>query len=128
MRDVETRRLLFVHEITNEGKNHRLGSHIERGGRFVEHNELWPGTERQRNHDALQHPAAELVRVPGKNTVGIGNLYSSQRLFGLRARLFRTKTEMVLRRFGQLLPDPDGGVERIHGTLRYHGHTAAPEA
>ena len=55
--------LALDHRAAHEVEDLGLDRHVERGGRLVGDEELRVAGEGHRDHHALPHPAAELVRV-----------------------------------------------------------------
>ena len=63
VRDQHDGRAMLRAQALQERDDLRLHRNIERGGRLVRDHQLGLGGERERQHDALAHPAGELVRV-----------------------------------------------------------------
>jgi hypothetical protein len=88
----------------------RLDRHVERRRRLVgDHEPRAPG-QRQRNHDALPHPARELVRIVVEAPCRRGNADLVQKLDRARPRLLGRQRQVRGDRLDQLRADR---VERI---------------
>ena len=64
----------------------RLNGDVERGGRLVGDEDLRMADEGHRDHDALAHPARELVRVVINAVVRLGDAHLAQQLDRPRPR------------------------------------------
>ena len=61
-------------------ENLRLDGDVERGGRLIRDQELWPAGKRHCDHDALAHAPRELVGIGVRPARGIGNADFGQKL------------------------------------------------
>ncbi len=72
-----------AHEVEHLG----LDGGVETGGRLVEHEQLRVARQRHGDHDALLHPAGELVRIALHDPHRVGDAHAAQRLEGVLLRL-----------------------------------------
>ena len=72
--DQQDRRVRLGLERADEIEDARLDGRIEAGGRLVEDQKLRVRRQRDRDDDALLHPAGELVRIALEDRLGIGDL------------------------------------------------------
>ena len=104
--DEEHGRVQLRLEPGDEVEHLRLDGRVEARRRLVEDQERGLGRERHRDHDALLHAAGELVREPGHDGAGVGDLHPLERMAGEVvgcARLLAPDPEHL----GDLLADPD---------------------
>ena len=64
--DIQIGKVLFLLQLSQQGKNLCLYRYIESRGRLVKYYELGIGNKGAGNGDSLPLPAAELVRVSGQ--------------------------------------------------------------
>ena len=67
-------------EVRDEIEHLGLDGRVEAGGGLVEDEERRVLGERHRDHDALLHPARELVRVAAHHAVRVGDLHLLEHL------------------------------------------------
>ena len=111
----------FFAEIRHHLEDLRLDRNVKRGRRLIRYEQGRLTDKRHRNHGALAHPAAELVRVSAEARWRVRYAYQVQHLYRLcpglsRAALFSVNRE----RLDYLLPDREYRVERSHGILKNH--------
>ena len=104
-----------------------LDRRVEPGRRLVEDQQLRVLRERHRDHDALLHPARQLVRVAPHDDLEVGDLDPAQHLERLLARRFPRRAA-DLERLGDLRADPHRGVQRACRRLVDHRHGVAAQA
>ena len=71
--DVEDGRVELPLELGDQVEDDRLGGHVQGGRRLVHDQQRGVGHQRHGDHAALQHAAAELVRVAPHHRLGIGH-------------------------------------------------------
>ena len=103
-----------------------LDGDVERGGGLVGDEEFWPATERHRDHRALLHPAAELVRVIVHALLRAGDADGTEPFddFGICVGHIRA---VEADPFGDLAADGIHRVERSGGFLKNIGDPAAAD-
>ena len=93
--DEEHRRVELGLQVRDEIEHLGLDRRVEAGRRLVEDQQRRVLGERHRDHDALLHPARELVRVAAHHRAGVGDLHARERLaralLGLLARRRRAR-------------------------------------
>ncbi len=100
---------------------------VERGGGFVEEEEVGVGGEGRRDDDALFHAAGELVGVGVEQGARAGEAGFGEFLEGGGAGLGAGEAEMQAERFGDLGADGERRVEGGGGVLEDGGDAAAAE-
>ena len=75
VRDQDDREVVLAAQAVEQSQDPRLNRDVERGRRFVGDQQAWAAGERDRDRDALPHPARELVRIGVQRTARIGNAY-----------------------------------------------------
>src|SRR5215211_7028249 len=108
-----------------------LGQHVERGGWFVQYQNLRVQKEAERDHDPLAHAAGELVREGSEHPVRI-QLHHLQALRGS----FREGTALerpvglavVLCGVGKVVADAHYRVECVQGRREHHRALTPAEA
>ena len=78
--DEEHARAELLAQVRDEVEHLGLHGGVEARGRLVEDQQRRVRGQRHGDHDALQHAARELVRVPAHDRLGIGDLHLRQRL------------------------------------------------
>ena len=101
-----------------------LDGRVEARRGLVEHQQLGIGGERHRDHDALLHPARELVRIARHDGGRIRDLDLHQRLERARRGL-RAGGAAQLEDLGQLAAHAQRRVERRAGVLVDHRERVA---
>ncbi|EGJ74927.1 putative peptide transport system ATP-binding protein [Streptomyces sp. Tu6071] len=112
---------------------HDLGlhRHVERRGGLVGDDQLGFEGERHRDHDALAHPAGELVRVLAHAFLGGGDADPLHEFDGLGAGVLLGHALVDGEHLAELLADGEDGVERGERVLEDHrdlraAHLAPP--
>ncbi len=100
-----------------------LDGRVESGRRLVEDQERRVLGERHRDHDALLHPARELVGVAAHHGRRVGDLHAHQRLVGTLLGFLARHPEHR-ERLGDLRADAKPRVQRGAGVLVDHRHRA----
>ena len=85
--DEQHRRLELGLELRDEIEDLGLDRRVETGGGLVEDQQLGVLRKCHRDHDALLHPARELMRVAPHHRAGIRDLHARERLAGALGRL-----------------------------------------
>jgi len=119
--DEEDCRLELRLELRDEVEHLRLHRRVEPGGRLVEDQELRILRERHGDHDALLHPAGELMRIARQHARGVGDLHVAECLERPVRRLAGGGAE-YRERLGDLRADAHARVERCPGVLVDHRH------
>ena len=103
-------------EVEEQFKNLRLNGHVERGRRLVGDEQLRLGSESHRDHDALLHPAGELVRIIFEPRFRRGNADQFQQAddFGVVGLLGAVELE----RFLDLIADAEDRIQRRARVLK----------
>jgi hypothetical protein len=101
-----------------------LDRDVERGGGLVGDQQPGAVGQRQRDHHALLHAAAELVRVLVDAALRIGDPDLAQQRDRLLARLAPRRRAVDREHLGHLRPDGQHRVERGHRLLEHHRHLA----
>ncbi len=114
--------LLRLEEIEDLG----LDGHVERGGGLVGEQQLRAAGERHGDHHPLTHPARELVRVLAQPALGFGYADRAQQRKRALASAVARHVEVLVDRFGDLVPDTHDRVQRVHRVLEHHRHLSAP--
>ena len=117
--DEEHGRVQLRLEPGDEVEHLGLDGRVEARRRLVEDEERGLGRERHRDHDALLHAAGELVREPGHHGAGVGDLHPLERMAGQVVGCTRLLTP-DLEHLGDLLADPERGIQRRAGVLVDH--------
>jgi hypothetical protein len=108
---------------------HDLGLHgdVEGGGRLV--GDQHRGVERDGHgdHDALSHPAGELVRVGLDALLGPRDLHPLHEPDGLLLGVGLVHPPVLAEHLPDLPADREHGVERAQGVLEDHGDLGAAD-
>ena len=110
-------------EVVHEVQHLRPHRHVERGDRFVGHDEV--GFERQRagDGDALELTARELGRIPLHHVAAHADAF--EELVHLADALLAIHLEVHDQRFGDRFADRHMRIERAVRILEHHLHAAA---
>jgi hypothetical protein len=103
------------------------GDHVERGGRLIEDDQFWPGSEGGGDNDALFLPARDLVRIARQQCLRRVQADMVQRLDRDDACSARGKAAMQLEHLGDLPPKGEGRVQRGGGILEHHADAPAAD-
>ena len=106
----------------------RLDGDVERGGGLVGHDELGLGRERERDHHALAHAAAELVRVLLDALLGSRNARFLQQLDGALAGFLLAHRQVGADGLDELPADRVQRVQRSQRVLEDGADLAAADA
>ena len=104
-----------------------LDRHVERGRRLIGEQQLRPARDRDRDHHALPHPAAQLVRVRAQALLRRGDPDVVEQLDRARTRLAPAHAELDAQRLRDLLADREDGIEAARRVLEDHRDLAAPD-
>ncbi len=105
----------------DEVEHLRFDGRVESGRRLVEDQQRRVLRERHRDHDALLHPAGQLMRIAVHDGARIGDLHLRERT-EREIRRFVVLDAAYREHFGDLLPHADRRVERRAGILVHHRH------
>ncbi len=105
----------------------RLDRDIQRRCRLVRDQEAGVAGEGHGDHDALPHPAGELVGMLADALGRVGDPHQVQHLDGLPHRLFLVQLLVKDDGFRDLVADRMDGVQRGHRLLEDHGDPVAPD-
>ena len=115
MGDQHHRRAALPAEFFKQTDDLRLDGHVQRGGRFVRHDQAGLCRQRQRNHHALTHAAAELVREVVNALFGGRYAGVLQQINGAPPGLRGRHRQMRQNGFSQL---PANAVKRVQRCQR----------
>ncbi len=125
--DHQDRRTGFPAKRAHQVEHLRLDRRVEACGRFVEHQQLRVAGQRHRDHDALQHAARQLVRIPRHDAVGVGDLHLAQRRDGVLGGL-RLRLAEHVEGLDELSTDAQRRVQRRARLLVHHRCFPGPKA
>ena len=111
----------------DEVEHLRLDGRVQAGGRLVEDEERRVGGQRHGDDHPLLAAAGELVRIAAHPAGGVGDLHLPQDLLRSVERLAPVVTHEP-EDLGDLVADPDGGVQRRAGVLVDHRDRRGPQA
>ena len=111
-----------------EQQTQHLGLHgdVERGGRLVRDQDLWPAGQCHRDHGALPHAAGELVRERADAACRVGDADLPQQLNGAIARIPGTRAFVKAHAFRDLITDTHDRVEVRVRVLEDHADLHPP--
>ena len=104
-----------------------LDRHVERGCRLVGDDQLGIAAQRHGDHHALQHAAAELVRILPDPALRVRNADLLETPHRFLARCCAVHAKVQFQRLGQLAPDRENRVQRGHRLLIDHGDLLAAD-
>ncbi len=106
----------------------RLGGDVERGGGLVGDDQRRLERQRHGDHHPLALAAGQLVRVAGKDALGLGQAHVAEHLDDALAALAGAQPGVHLDDLVGLAADGHQRVERHHRLLEDHGDAAAAHA
>jgi len=115
-------RIALLAQPHQERKDLRLRGHVQCGGRLVRQQQARLRSGGERDHHALAHPAAELVRVGKCTALGVANPDVAQQLKRPRSCLAPAQAEVHAQRLGDLVANPEDGVQGAEWVLIDHPH------
>jgi len=126
MRDVQCGHARLGPQPAKQLEDARACDDVERGCRFVEHDQLGPAGEGGgSNHDALLLAARRLVRIALHQAGRLAQVDTLER-FGRRVPRFLLRKAAVPHQYlADLTADRQGRIERGRGILEHHAHTSA---
>ncbi len=127
MGDVDRGRVELLDDVAHGGQHLDLGGHIERGGRFVEDDEVGPAGHGHGRHGALQLAARHLMRIAVADGVRLRQLQALVEIARIGLRLFAGHDAVAHRRLDGLVDQLVGRIEGGGGTLRHIGDARAPQ-
>ena len=110
------------------GQHLDLRGDVDGGGRLVEHQHVRPARHRHHREQALELPAADLVRVLSPDAVRLGKAHALGEVRHLRLRLVAGHRGVDRRALGDLVAEGVGDVERGRGRLGDVGDAPAAHA
>lgn len=75
MSDEQYHHIEPIAELAQEPENSNLYGDIQRSGRFVGDQHLWPAGQRNRDHDPLALASGQLMGIRGQLHFGVGHTY-----------------------------------------------------
>ena len=114
-------------QIANDVQDLRLDRHVERSGRLVGDQELGIAGERHGDHDALAHPARELMRVAVEQLFRVRQAHLLQKRFCPCESVARVQSLVKRQCFGDLVTDREDRVQRCHRLLKDHRDIVAAD-
>ena len=108
-----------AHLLQDQFHDLRLNRDIERAGGLIGDQQLRIAGQCNRDHDALLHPARELMRVGAQARTRIRNADLRQQFNRAPGRLALRQTQMALERLTDLLSHREAGVERRRRILKH---------
>ena len=126
MGDHNNRRVELILQLIEQRHDLRLHRHIQRRGRFIRNQQLRLAQQRHRNHNALAHPAGELMRIHIHPFAGFRHFHRVQHPDRFLKSIVRTQTFMQHQHFRQLFADFHVRIERGHRILEDHGNLFRP--
>ena len=107
-------------ELPDQVQDLRLDGDVERRGRLVGDQHLRIAGQRHGDHDALAHPAGELMRVLADAPLRFRNAHQREHLDGARERRAARQILVQHQDFADLVADGQHGIERGHRLLEDH--------
>src|SRR5660398_207845 len=127
MGNVENGRTDLLLEIRQEVQHHRLSSHIQSRGGFIQDEQIWVRHQGHGDDTTLYHPPGELVWIPGHNGRRIRHLHPVQNTKHAGTGLTTRGPEMEARYFLQLSAHAQRRIEGGAGILIDHGYPGTPD-
>ncbi len=103
-----------------------LNGHIQGGRRLIRNQQFRLSAQRDRDHHALAHPAAQLVGVALEPLLGVGNSYLDHQCLGPLHSLAARHRKVSQYPFGDLVSRGEDRIQARHGILEHHPDPAAP--
>ncbi|CDN42283.1 hypothetical protein BN871_BC_00130 [Paenibacillus sp. P22] len=125
MRDEQDRHPAFILEAAQQVQNLSLDRDVESGRRLVGDEQLRIAGHRDRDHDALQHAAAQLMRIRVHDLLRPRDSDESNQVDRPRPRLLPAQLAMLHQRLDDLLADLEHRIQRRHRLLKDHGNVVA---
>ena len=114
-------------ELLEQPQDLRLDGHVQRGGGLVGQQQLGVAAQRDGDHDALAHAAAELVRVVLDAARGLGDADLAEQLDGALDRVGVAQAQVQLEALGHEALDGQHRVQAGDGVLEDHRDVAAAD-
>ena len=103
----------------------RLDGDIQRCGRLIGDQQLWPADDGHGDHHALTQAAGQLMRILLQAALGIADADLFQGIDDERFRLREIHAAVQAKAFSDLAPNAKGGIEAGHRLLENHADTVA---
>jgi hypothetical protein len=127
MRDQHDGGCGFLLQAAHQFQDLRLYGHVERGRRLVGNQQPRLAGQSHRDHHALAHAPAELVRKFVDALLRRRDPYLAQHLDGPLTRLWTAHPAMAQQAFDDLLANGECRIERGHRLLKDHGDPVATQ-
>ena len=128
MADQQQGHAVLLHQLADHVQHFTLDGHVQRGGRFVGNQQVWPAGQCDGDDHTLALAARQLVRVGVQPLPGLRQLHPLQQAQRLGAGGASAQAFVQAQRFGNL---PADGVQRVecgHRLLEHHGQPVAPQS
>ncbi|MNZ64338.1 hypothetical protein D3C78_825060 [compost metagenome] len=125
--DVDRRAAIGRDCVTNGCQHLDLGGDVQRGGRFVEDDQVRMAGHRHGGHDPLQLAAGDLMRIALADGFGIGQAQHPVQLHRLAHGLLAAHAAVFHSGFDVLVDQAMGRVERGCRALCHIGNTQPPQ-
>ena len=111
-------------QVAQELQNVSLHRYVQRSGRLIGNDQRWPGTKRQRDDDALPHPAGQLVRVLGEAALRLGDADSVDPRHRAPTCFAPVDRQVRDHRVDELAADGQHGIQARQWILKYEADLA----
>ena len=128
MRNDDNRRAEVLLQLLHQVDNLRLNRDIQRRSRLVRDQDRRIARQRQRNHHALTHPAAQLMWILLDPLLRIGDAHAVQHINRHLQRLFFAEALVQFHHFRNLPANRMQRIQRGHRLLKDHRDLAAADA
>ena len=118
--DHDNRRVELALQLVQQGHDLRLNGNVQRGGRFIGNQQLWPAQQRHRNHHALTHTARKLMREHAHTLTCFRHFHRIQHFDRLFKSFRFTQAFVQHQDFHQLLAYAHIRIQRGHRILENH--------
>ena len=125
--DHDHRRLVLARELLEQAQDLRLDGHVQRGRRLVGEQQLGVAGQRDGDHHALAHAAAELVWIVLDAAGRLGDAHLAQQLDGAGDRLGVAHVQVHLEALGHQPLDAEHRVQAGDRVLEDHRDVAAAD-
>ena len=115
-------------EVPHYAENLGLHSHVERSGRFVGNNQVWPARQRLGNRHSMQFPAAELMRVSRVDPLDVCQLDLTQGRLDFQFARLPGELAVCADDLGNLIADAHYRTQRKARLLMDQGNPGTPNS